>query len=143
MLSGDHLKVLQALLRKHEGEKLTLYLDTKGIPTIGVGRNLRDKGISREESEILLGNDIAEHYDDLLRAFGWFQSLDPVRQIALIDFHFNVGSGGILRSPKMLACLGAHNFLGAAQELLDGPWASQVGKIRSGDIAGMLKTGTV
>ena len=32
----------------HEGMVLTVYQDTLGIDTIGIGRNLKDRGISKE-----------------------------------------------------------------------------------------------
>ena len=36
-------------LIEHEGMVLTVYQDTLGIDTIGIGRNLKDRGISKEE----------------------------------------------------------------------------------------------
>ena len=36
-------------VRVHEGLVLTVYKDTLGIDTIGIGRNLQDRGISKEE----------------------------------------------------------------------------------------------
>ena len=40
-------------LVEHEGLVLTVYKDTLGIDTIGIGRNLKDRGISKEELEYL------------------------------------------------------------------------------------------
>ena len=45
-------------LRIHEGVEKTVYNDSEGIPTIGVGRNLRDRGLSDDEIDYLLSNDI-------------------------------------------------------------------------------------
>ena len=42
----------------HEGVKNKVYKDHLGIETIGVGRNLVDRGLSDEEVDYLLGNDI-------------------------------------------------------------------------------------
>ncbi len=33
----------------HEGLRLQVYQDTLGIDTIGIGRNLEDRGITKEE----------------------------------------------------------------------------------------------
>ena len=38
-------------LIQHEGLKLQVYQDTLGIDTIGIGRNLQDRGISDGELE--------------------------------------------------------------------------------------------
>ena len=47
------------MLRLHEGEKLMPYKCTAGKLTIGVGRNLEARGISKDESDLMLRNDIA------------------------------------------------------------------------------------
>jgi lysozyme len=40
-------------LVQSEGLRLEVYQDTLGIDTIGVGRNLEDRGITKEELEAL------------------------------------------------------------------------------------------
>ncbi|MFH1737735.1 MAG: hypothetical protein ABIH23_01920, partial [bacterium] len=59
---------IEALLILHEGERLKPYrcpsekIGFEGRPgklTIGVGRNIDDLGITRQESRYLLANDIA------------------------------------------------------------------------------------
>jgi lysozyme len=47
-------------LVRHEGLRLKPYRCTAGKLTIGVGRNLEDKGISQQEAYELLENDIRE-----------------------------------------------------------------------------------
>ena len=50
----------KAQLVRHEGLRLKPYRCTAGKLTIGVGRNLEDKGISQQEAYELLENDIRE-----------------------------------------------------------------------------------
>jgi len=45
---------LTVLLRKHEGNKLQVYPDSEGYPTIGNGRCLTTKGLSKASQEITL-----------------------------------------------------------------------------------------
>ena len=52
----DMDKLMDELIRD-EGLRLKVYLDSEGIETIGVGRNLQ-KGITRDEAMFLLNNDI-------------------------------------------------------------------------------------
>jgi lysozyme len=47
-------------LRRDEGCVLKPYRDQVGKLTIGVGRNLDDVGISSDEAEYLLANDIVK-----------------------------------------------------------------------------------
>ena len=48
-------------LKRDEGVKLNPYKCTAGKLTIGVGRNLDDVGITEEESDMLLKNDLCVH----------------------------------------------------------------------------------
>ncbi|HQN14652.1 MAG TPA: hypothetical protein PLP74_21275, partial [Quisquiliibacterium sp.] len=89
----DHDARLIEQLRLHEGERRKPYRDTVGKLTIGIGRNLDDNGLRRDEIEYLLANDIADARADLDRYLPWWRGLDPVRQRVLIDMVFNMGMG--------------------------------------------------
>jgi lysozyme len=52
----NHKKLADQLI-KHEGLRLKPYHCPAGKHTIGVGRNLEDKGITEKEAVILLEND--------------------------------------------------------------------------------------
>jgi lysozyme len=52
-------------LTTHEGLRLKPYLCPAGKLTIGIGRNLEGKGITKQEAVMLLENDIQECLDDL------------------------------------------------------------------------------
>ena len=45
------------LIKAHEGVRLTPYIYTVGKCTIGVGRNLTDRGLTTEEVELLFETD--------------------------------------------------------------------------------------
>lgn len=47
------------MLIRHDGLRLKPYRDTRNKLTIGVGRNLDDVGITREEALMLPNNEIA------------------------------------------------------------------------------------
>ena len=51
---------LRDALIRDEGVRLKPYRDSVGKLTIGVGRNLDDKGLTRAEAEALLDNDIRD-----------------------------------------------------------------------------------
>lgn len=133
-------EALQALLIRHEGLRLKPYRDTVGKLTIGVGRNLDDVGISRDEALDLLASDLARVQTGLDAAYPWWRKLDVVRQHALIDLAFNVGLGGLKTFVLMLAGLRGGAYDEAARELTRSHWADQVGD-RSVELARMLRTG--
>lgn len=127
-------------LRLHEGERLKPYRCTAGKLTIGIGRNLDDRGITREEAAFLLENDIKQGEAELLRALPWVATLDEVRQRVLLDMVFNMGIAGVLAFKNTLATIQAGDYQRAASMMLDSKWAKQVGA-RAERLSRMMATG--
>jgi lysozyme len=118
---------ITAMLLKHEGLKLFVYNDTMGIPTIGVGRNLRDRGLTKEEALYLLNNDIKSFSDQLTKALPWYSGLPQDARNVLLDMCFNLGLGGLLGFKQTLALIQKGDYKKASIEMLKSPWADQVG----------------
>lgn len=134
------IAALKRQLRRHEGIRLKPYRDTVGKLTIGIGRNLDDKGISEAEASFLLDSDIASVLESLDNAFPWWKKLDDVRQRVLADMCFNMGIGGLLGFTNMLSAVRAENYRAAAAEMLSSRWAIQVGN-RAKRLSQMMETG--
>jgi len=131
-------QALAALLERDEGVRLKPYLDSVDRMTIGVGRNLDDKGITREEARYLLQNDIDECLVDLV-PLPWFQHLSDIRQRVICSMRFNLGLAGLLQFKRMLGHLEHGRYTSAAREMLDSTWARQV-KARADRLAVMMIT---
>ena len=129
-------------LRLHEGERLFPYKCTAGRLTIGVGRNLDDRGITSEESAYLLGNDIDEYWERLELELPWILDLDAVRRRVLLDMAFNLGIGGLLGFKRTLAAIKGGEYVRAAGMMLDSRWARQVGG-RSKRLSQMMASGQI
>lgn len=120
--------------------RLFPYTDTAGKLTIGVGRNLTDRGITDAEARALLDNDINICLS-ALSDFPWFVRLDPVRQRVFVDLAFNLGITRLNTFAKMLAASARADWTTASAELLDSAYAGQVGQ-RAITLAQMIETGT-
>ena len=131
---------LVGLIMKHEGLRLFPYKCTAGKLTIGIGRNIQDRGISRDEAMYLLNNDIQLSIRELSH-YDWFLKLDEVRQGALIELHFNIGLAKLLKFKNMISFIESGYYANASTQLLKSLWASQVGENRSKDMAYRLKNG--
>lgn len=131
---------LMEMLIKDEGVRLKPYKDTVGKLTIGVGRNLDDVGISKEEAFVLLKNDLDKAATSLFTAFPWVKLLNEARIAALINMTFNLGIGGLSGFKNFLKALKEGNFDRATEEMLDSKWATQVGS-RAYRLARLIKTG--
>jgi lysozyme len=154
----DRGKLREQLIR-HEGKRSGVYKDTEGIPTIGVGFNLRGRNakariealgldydkvlagtqeMSDKQIETLLDEDIDTAISackDLFRAFG---ELSDVRQRVLVDMMFNLGKTRFSQFKKMIAAIAAHDFAKAADEMKDSKWYKQV-KSRGKELEAMMR----
>ena len=127
-------------LKIHEGVKLKPYKCTAGKLTIGVGKNIEDNGITLEEAEYLLQNDIAEARSQLLHAFPWMGELNDARISAMINFTFNVGIGTVKKFKNTLSYMQSGEWDKAADEMMDSRWARQVGN-RAIEVTEQIRTG--
>lgn len=132
---------LRRQLIRHEGLELKPYRCTAGKLTIGVGRNIEDVGISRDEALMLLENDIRECHADLYRIFPAFHGIAPGRQYALVDLRFNLGPSRFRTFRRMIAAVQAKDWDAAADELIDSRWWHQVQDDRKTTLHRQLKDG--
>ncbi|WP_144149317.1 glycoside hydrolase family protein [Paraburkholderia sp. BCC1884] len=122
-------------LRRDEGVRYIVYLDTKGIPTTGVGHNLRASPLpaawayplSDEQVDQLLEWDLESVYADLDRNLAWWRDFNYARQRVICNMCFNLGITKLLGFVNTLAAMRQGRYADAAQGMLNSAWASQVG----------------
>ena len=131
------------MLRRHEGVEKHGYHCSAGYLTIGVGRNIDSEdglGLSEDEIDYLLQNDITRVTKELEKEYPWFLTLDPVRRDAVIDISFNLGATRLRLFKNALAAMKKGDYTTAASEFLDSRWADQV-KGRATELVEMIRTG--
>lgn len=133
---------LKSLLVSHEKYVQFPYSDSSGHLTVGIGRNLTDRGVSTSEAFYLLDDDILYFSTKLAHYLRCFNELNENRQIALVDMCFNVGVQGFLNFEKMVAALETHDYERAAYEILNSKWLEQVGE-RATTIANIVRSGNI
>lgn len=103
--------MINEYLIKHEGMRLKPYRCTAGKLTIGVGRNLDDKGIAIDEALYLLNNDIKECVSDLKTIFtDEWEKLSQNKQMALIDMRFQLGGNGFRKFQRLITGVKTGNW---------------------------------
>jgi len=122
-----NIEALKVDLLRDEGCELKPYVDTVGKITIGIGRNLTDRGITLEEAKHLLENDISAVIIELDHKLPWWRALPEHKGRALANMAFNMGIPRLMDFRKMLAALESGEWETAAEEALDSKWAVQVG----------------
>lgn len=139
---------LLEMLKRHEGVVKTngrhvAYKCSAGYWTLGIGRNVDPNGgtgLSDDEVDYLLENDIERVIKELSSEYRWFNQLDDVRKDAMIDISFNLGATRLRGFKNALAAMESADYKTAAQEFLDSKWSRDV-KGRSTELAYMIETG--
>lgn len=135
------------LLVLHEGRRASVYKDSLGYWTIGVGHLVdQRKGGKLPEHIIdaLLEWDIAEHKRVLDTELPWARQLSEVRYAVLLDMVFNLGpepfdGDGIKDWPMFLRQVRDGQYRAAAQNMRATLWAKQVGS-RAARLSTMMET---
>ena len=134
------LDILIQQLKRHEGLRLKPYRCTADKLTIGYGRNLDEVGISLEEAEMLLLDDVKHIVQLAPISFPWYDGLSDNRKAVLCNMMFNLGISRLMKFKKMLLALEEGNFDEASFQMLDSRWARQVGK-RATELAHLMRKG--
>ena len=130
-------------LKRHEGVILHGYYDHLNYMTCGVGRCLEEGvgiGLTMEEAEYLLANDIARVREELTKTFEWFEDLNEPRQEAMINLNFNLGLTKLRGFKMALAAMAENDFDEAANQFMDSRWSGQVGQ-RAVEVTEQIRTG--
>mgnify|MGYP003141361320 CR=1 FL=1 len=129
------------LITRHEGRRARMYLDSLGNETIGVGRNLKARGLSADEIDLLLTNDLDHAEKDAITWAGpvWLY-LSPVRRHVIVDMAFNMGLPRLRGFKRFRAAVRRQDWESAAAEMIDSRWYVQV-KGRAKTLVKMMRTG--
>jgi len=121
----------RALLKSHvkwaeaaQGPELFPYRDTVGKLTIAFGRNLDDKGITVDEAELMLDNDL-DSVELEAESLPYWGSLNPTRQLVIADMIYNLGFTKFKYFVNLNAALAIGDYQLAAHEMRDSRWYNQ------------------
>ena len=129
--------LLEAELRRDEGVRYTIYLDTATPPrrTVGVGHNIDAKPLpagwtcplTDAQVDQLLAEDLQSVFAGLDAHLPWWRQLDDVRSRVIANMAFNMGTGALLGFPHALACMQSGDYSGAAAQMEASAWYREVG----------------
>lgn len=148
----DH-DLVRARLRKDEGYKTVIYIDTRGNATGGIGHKCVPAD-NVAEGDTVTPDRIEAWFDaDYLAAgtaaekYPWFDSLNDARQQLIVCLEFNMGPHVFGEFHETQAHLVSGDYAAAADSLLDSAWANEVDPhgttpgSRGGTYARILRTG--
>jgi lysozyme len=147
-MNDENLKRIIAELRRDEGVRYSVYKDTKGIDTVGVGHNLQAKPLpagwkcplNDTQVDSLLDDDLEDVFHDLDRNLPWWTDLNDVRQRVICNMAYNLGITKLLGFRNTLVFMRQGKYDAAADGMLASAWATQV-KGRALRLADMMRKG--
>ena len=122
-------------VKKHEGYRNKVYLDTLGKRTVGVGHLCvedfweDDKEYEEKFLMTILEHDLqtaVKSAKELMQQHGCMD-MDEVAEEIVIEMVFQLGKTGVSKFKNMWKALSELNYVGASFEMLDSKWAKQVG----------------
>ena len=142
-----NLERLMESVKKHEGYRNKVYLDTLGKRTVGVGHLCVEDfwEDDKEYEEKFLMEILA---DDLQNAIKGARELkeehsctdiDEIAQEILVEMVFQLGKNGVSKFRNMWKALAEKNYIGASFEMLDSKWAKQTPN-RAKSMAELMKS---
>ena len=141
-----NLERLLESVKKHEGYRNKVYLDTLGKRTVGVGHlcveEFWEDDKEYEESFLMeiLQKDLQEAIrgaKELMDEHGC-ADIDERAEEIIIEMVFQLGRTGVKKFRNMWKALSEHNYIGASFEMLDSKWAKQTPN-RAKDMADQMK----
>lgn len=122
-----NLARLSKQLEADEGRRRRLYRDSVGKLTIGVGRNIEDRGLRDDEIDLMLKNDIDEAIGIARALVSNFDTLDDIRQEVVANMALNLGMSRLGGFKQFILALARHDYTRATAEMMDSKWYDQIG----------------
>ena len=120
-------------VKRHEGYRNKVYLDTLGKRTVGVGHLCvedfweDDKEYEEKFLMTILEHDLStaiKGANELMAENGCMDMNEKAHEI-IIEMIFQLGKTGVSKFKNMWKALSELNYVGASYEMLDSRWAKQ------------------
>lgn len=140
-LSAQSVAEYKSFLIKYEGYKTSVYKDSLGYATVGIGHRITNNEIQKHshytnsEIDTLFAADLARALAIANKHFVNFNNLNNNTKLVIVSLCFNLGSGGFAKFRRFIANVNSGNNKGAAGELRNSKWAKQVGNRAKDHIA--------
>jgi len=121
----NSLDIATYALKRDEGFRSSVYLDTHGHPTVMYGVNLDASPFTEEEGALVLQHRVSSIRLQLFR-FPWFARMGLVRQAVILNMAYNLGVDGMLKFKKMIAAIEVEDYREAAAQIMDSKAAREL-----------------
>lgn len=113
------------MLKRHEGLRLHPYYCSQKKLSLGIGRNLQDRGITESEAFYLLHGDINLVQEELTKNWGVWRTFPEKARLVCIDMTFQMGITGFMKFKETRKLMELGKWLEASEEVLRSRYAVQ------------------
>lgn len=118
---------VERILKQDEGFSSKVYLDSKGVPTVGWGHALFGAEAPKVGTEFTMEQCELLFRQDLDSAYAGYARLDlpnisPAVRGVIVQMIFNLGLNGVCKFRRFLAAVRDKDYKLAAFEMLDSKW---------------------
>lgn len=131
--------MLKAQLEVDEGRRNLMYVDSVGVPTVGIGHNMHIP-LSDVVVDMIYEDDTAPLEGLCRKQYPAFDGFTDARKAALANMMFNLGADNLSKFNVFNGLINQNRWADAAADCLTTLWAKQVGD-RANRIADALRKG--
>jgi GH24 family phage-related lysozyme (muramidase) len=115
--------------------RLTVYADSRGLPTVGIGHLVRrgegltlGAHVTPQQVEAWFAHDVQQAVFNCQMLFASWQDFPAAVQEVLANMMFNLGASGLARFRDLRAAVARHDWQAAADAMVASAWYHQVGE---------------
>ena len=127
-------------IKKEEGYRSSVYLDTLDKPTIGYGFLIDTLELQEDICELILMRKLEKLIKNIKFNFKWFDDMPDKVQDVIINMCYQLGVSGVSKFKKTIQFIKNKQWDRASVEMLDSKWAREQTPQRAKRLSEIVKS---
>ena len=127
-------------IKKEEGYRSSVYLDTLDKPTIGYGFLIDTLELQEDICELILMRKLEKLIKSIKFNFKWFDDMPDKVQDVIINMCYQLGVSGVSKFKKTVQLIKNKQWDRASVEMLDSKWAREQTPQRAKRLSEIVKS---
>ena len=127
-------------IKKEEGYRSSVYLDTLDKPTIGYGFLIDTLELQEDICELILMRKLEKLIKNIKFNFKWFDDMPDKVQDVIINMCYQLGVSGVSKFKKTVQLIKNKQWDRASVEMLDSKWAREQTPQRAKRLSEIVKS---
>lgn len=127
-------------IKSHEGFSSKVYKDSLGIETVGYGFTVKDLCLSEGVASVILRILVLNLIVEIYGRFNWFYHLPLIAKEVVVEMCYQLGISGFSKFGDTIEYLQNHQWIKAADAMLDSLWATKQTPSRALELSNKLRS---